>query len=56
MLSIESLQTVCRRKTANNKALFFAALLAEIMPLWAINTPATSSHVYCSMLAWIERV
>ena len=38
MLSIESLQAVCKTQNGKQQSVIFAALLAEIMPLWAINT------------------
>ena len=38
MLTIESLQVVCKTQNGKQQSVIFAALLAEIMPLWAINT------------------
>ena len=38
MLTIESLQAVCKTQNGKQQSVIFAALLAEIMPLWAINT------------------
>ena len=38
MLTIESLQAVCKTQNGKQQSVIFAALFAEIMPLWAINT------------------
>jgi len=38
MLTIEGLQSCCKTQLGKEKAVVFAALLAEIMPLWTINT------------------
>ena len=38
MLTIESLQAVCKTQNGKQQSVIFAALLVEIMPLWAINT------------------
>lgn len=39
MISIENLQSCCKTQAGKERAVVFAALLAEIMPLWGINTP-----------------
>ena len=38
MLTIESLQAVCKTQNGKQQSVIFAAPFAEIMPLWAINT------------------
>lgn len=39
MLSIEGLQSCCKTQQGKECAVVFAALIAEIAPLWVINTP-----------------
>ena len=39
MLSIEGLQSCCKTQSGKERAVVFAALIAEIAPLWTINTP-----------------
>lgn len=39
MLTIDGLQRCCKTQQGKEKSVLFAALLAEIMPLWLINTP-----------------
>lgn len=39
MLTIEGLQSACKTQQGKERCVVFAALLAEIMPIWTINTP-----------------
>jgi len=38
MLTIEALQSVCKTPAGKERAVYFAAFLAELMPLWGITT------------------
>lgn len=40
MLTIEGLQSCCTTTAGKARAPLFAALLAEVMPIWGITTPA----------------
>ena len=50
MLTIESLQAVCKTQNGKQQSVIFAALLAEIMPLWAINTPQRQAMFIAQVL------
>ena len=50
MLTIESLQAVCKTQNGKQQSVIFAALLAEIMPLWAINTPLRQAMFIAQVL------
>ena len=50
MLTIESLQSVCNTSAGKEKSVLFAALLAEIMPLWLINTPERQAMFIAQVL------
>ena len=50
MLTIEGLQRCCKTQQGKEKSVLFAALLAEIMPLWLINTPGRQAMFIAQVL------
>ena len=50
MLSIEGLQSCCKTQGGKERAVVFAALLAEIMPIWTINTPQRQAMFIAQVL------
>lgn len=50
MISIEGLQSACKTESGKEKAVVFAALLAEIMPIWTINTPERQAMFIAQVL------
>lgn len=50
MLTIEALQSVCKTQAGKERSTYFAALLAEIMPLWGINTPQRQAMFIAQVL------
>lgn len=50
MLSIEGLQGVCKTQGGKERCVLFAALLAEIMPIWTINTPERQAMFIAQVL------
>lgn len=50
MLNIESLQRCCKTKSGKERAIIFAPLLAEIMPLWGIDTPIRQAMFLAQVL------
>lgn len=50
MLTIEGLQRCCKTQSGKERSVLFAALLAEIMPLWTINTPQRQAMFIAQVL------
>jgi len=50
MLTIEGLQRCCKTQQGKERCVVFAALLAEIMPLWLINTPGRQAMFIAQVL------
>ena len=50
MLTIEGLQNACKTAEGKKQAVIFAALLAEIMPVWMINTPQRQAMFIAQVL------
>lgn len=50
MLTIDGLQRCCKTQQGKEKSVLFAALLAEIMPLWLINTPERQAMFIAQVL------
>ena len=50
MLTIEGLQNACKTAEGKKQAVIFAALLAEIMPIWMINTPQRQAMFIAQVL------
>lgn len=50
MITIESIQSACKTSAGKNKAVVFAALLAEICPQWGINTQKREAMFIAQLL------
>ena len=50
MLTIEGLQRCCKTQSGKERSVLFSALLAEIMPLWTINTPTRQAMFLAQVL------
>ena len=50
MLTIEGLQSACKTQQGKERCVVFAALLAEIMPIWTINTPQRQAMFLAQVL------
>ena len=50
MLTIEGLQSACKTQQGKERCVVFAALLAEIMPIWTINTPQRQAMFIAQVL------
>lgn len=50
MLTIEALQSVCKTQAGKERSTYFAAFLAEVMPLWSIDTPQRQAMFIAQVL------
>jgi len=50
VLTIEGLQSACKTQQGKERCVVFSALLAEIMPIWTINTPQRQAMFIAQVL------